>query len=168
MNFVEDFKWEALFIRKGIDQDVDYICDAENNSENSSFVTQWTIEQHLNLMQQPSSLYLIAQTNNGKRIGYVILDNIVGKHKNIEIKRIIITEKGKGFGRMLLQATKHLVFNKFQSHRLWLDVLDFNQRAKDLYESEGFKVEGEWRESWLADGKYHSLIFLSILEHEYK
>lgn len=119
-------------------------------------------------MHQSSALYLIAQTDEGKRVGYIILDNLEGKHKNIEIKRVIVTEKGKGYGRILLKAIKHLVFTKFKCHRLWLDVLDFNLRAKYLYESEGFKVEGVWRECWLAEGKYHSLIFLSILEQEYK
>lgn len=167
MTLSENFMWEDLLIRKGADQDIDFICEAENNPENASFVTQWTAQQHRNLMQSPSALYLIAQTDKEKRVGYIILDNLEGKHKNIEIKRIIVTEKGKGYGRTLIKATKHLVFNNLNGHRLWLDVLEFNLRAKHLYESEGFKVEGTWRECWFSNDKYYSLIFLSILQQEY-
>lgn len=42
----EDFMWEGLSIRRGVDHDVNFICEAENNPENASFVTQWTADQH--------------------------------------------------------------------------------------------------------------------------
>jgi diamine N-acetyltransferase len=46
-------------------------------------------------------------------------------------------------------------------------VMDHNQRARALYESEGFHVEGTLRECVRVDGDFHSLIVLSMLRREY-
>jgi RimJ/RimL family protein N-acetyltransferase len=63
---------------------------------------------------------------------------------------------------------KQVVFEQFHAHRLWLDVRDFNTRARALYESEGFVVEGTLRECQKWQGYYSSLVVLSILEEEWR
>ena len=42
-----------------------------------------------------------------------------------------------------------------------------NARAKALYDSEGFVVEGELRESVKVQGGYESLIVMSMLHNEF-
>ena len=59
-----------------------------------------------------------------------------------------------------------LAFGELGAHRLWLDVKDFNERAIALYRSEGFVEEGRKRECVLVDGRYESLVLMSMLEHE--
>lgn len=169
MLLLDHFTGEGVSIRKGNDQDIDFICQAENSPENAPFVNQWKPQEHYNLMQQPTALYLILQSKEGQPGGFVILNHLNGRHKNIELKRIIITDKGKGYGRRFLKSVKHLVFNELQCHRLWLDVVESNLRAKLLYESEGFRVEGLMRECWYGlDGTYQSMYFMSILAQEYR
>jgi diamine N-acetyltransferase len=85
----------------------------------------------------------------------------------LELKRIVLAEKGQGYGRASIKLIKKLCFEKLGCHRLWLDVNDLNVRAKALYESEGFKLEGKLRECVKKDGKYISLFIMSILKHEY-
>ena len=88
-------------------------------------------------------------------------------HK-IELKRLIITDKGKGYGKETLRLIKSLTFGQLGAHRLWLDVRSNNPRAKHVYESEGFVVEGILRESVYSDGQYLSLSVMSVLENEFK
>jgi diamine N-acetyltransferase len=64
----------------------------------------------------------------------------------VEFKRIVVNEKGSGFGHEAVRLVKREVFERYRAHRLWLDVFEHNQRAKALYLSEGFKIEGMLRE----------------------
>ena len=85
---------------------------------------------------------------------------------NIEFKRFVICKKGKGFGKEALRLIKEYSFNELNGHRLWLDVRSKNKRAQNVYKSQGFKEEGVLRECILYQGKYESLIVMSILEYE--
>lgn len=98
--------------------------------------------------------------------GFVILRGLTNPHRSVELMRIVITEKSRGFGRATLQLVKHIVFQQENAHRLWLDVRDNNPRARGLYESEGFIVEGTLRECQKWGDQYTSLTILSILEDE--
>ena len=87
---------------------------------------------------------------------------------NIEFRRVVISNKGKDFGRETLRLVKKVVFGQLNAHRLWLDVRYKNQRAQNLYKSEGFVEEGILRECILYNENYESLIVMSILKNEYK
>ena len=87
--------------------------------------------------------------------------------KSIEFKRIVISEKGKGFGREAVQLVKKIAFETLGAHRLWLEVMEHNGRACQLYQSEGFVSEGLHRESFKQGEKYISLRIMSILADEY-
>jgi RimJ/RimL family protein N-acetyltransferase len=84
----------------------------------------------------------------------------------VEFKRIVIKEKGNGFGRAAVRFIKKYVFEELGFNRLWLEVLENNERAYQLYKSEGFVDEGVHRE-WQGD-KYISLIVMSMLRGEYE
>jgi RimJ/RimL family protein N-acetyltransferase len=51
--------------------------------------------------------------------------------------------------------------------RLWLDVKESNERARHVYESEGFLVEGILRECLKGEYGFESLVVMSILRDEY-
>ena len=62
---------------------------------------------------------------------------------------------------------KKVAFDDLGAHRFWLDVKARNTRAKALYDSEGFVVEGQLRDAVkVADG-FDSLIVMSMLQHEF-
>lgn len=100
-------------------------------------------------------------------VGYVIMAGLADLNHNIEFRRIVISEKGKGFGREVLKLIKKIAFEQLHTHRLWLDVRLKNQIAQKLYISEGFKEEGILRECIFYNGNYESLIVMSMLESEY-
>ncbi|WP_342547837.1 GNAT family protein [Paenibacillus sp. FSL P2-0089] len=84
------------------------------------------------------------------------------------IKRIVIQTKDRGYGTFTLKLLIHWAFNLTDTHRLWLDVKDYNVRAQHVYEAAGFKKEGTLRECIRTEGGFESLTIMSILREEYK
>jgi len=141
----------------------------ERSSENADFIRNWSRDRHLNALTDENKAHWIVQTLAGNHItGYVIFIGINNPDKSIEFKRIVIDEKNKGYGRETVKIIKKVVFEKLGAHRLWLEVMENNPRARHLYESEGFIVEGIHRESLRLGDSYLSLDVMSMLVHEYK
>ena len=60
-----------------------------------------------------------------------------------------------------------LSFQELGAHRLWLDVKPHNERARALYRSEGFVEEGTLRDALYYNGRFESLVVMSILRPEW-
>src|SRR5690606_24415615 len=100
-------------------------------------------------------------------VGFLILIGCRSQHQSLELKRMVIRTKGQGYGRAALRVAKKVAFDDLGAHRLWLDVKKPNTRAKALYDSEGFVVEGELRESVKVQGGFESLTVMSMLQAEF-
>jgi RimJ/RimL family protein N-acetyltransferase len=149
-------------------EDIRYVVQAEQSLENRSFVGQWSESEHLSSLNNNDLLHMILErTSDNEPVGYFILAGIENKNQSIEFRRIVVTIKGVGYGRAALKAVKKMAFEEYQAHRLWLDVREFNQRAQNLYLSEGFQVEGILRECVKMEDRFESLIIMSMLASEY-
>lgn len=157
---------ERIRLRVSRPHDLDYVLEAEQHPENRDFVSQWTKEQHRDAQEDTDTVHLIVEADNGV-CGYAIIAGLEDPARSIELKRLVITDKGQGFGREVLHLVKRCAFNRWNAHRLWLDVRSNNDRARHLYESEGFRTEGTLRDSILVGGEFASVTILSILESEY-
>lgn len=161
-------KSDLIILRNTRENDLDFVVDYEHKPDNARYVGQWTKEQHRNSLFQEDILHLIVEEKSiNKPIGYVILAGITNRNQNIEFRRVVISNKGKGLGRETLKLVKKVAFEQLNAHRLWLDVRYKNQRAQNLYKSEGFIEEGILRECILYNRNYESLIVMSILKNEY-
>jgi len=161
-------KSDLIILKNTQENDLDFVVDCEHQPCNAQYVGQWTKEQHRVSLFQEDILHLIVEEKyTNKPIGYVILAGITNPNQNIEFRRIVISDKGKGLGRETLKLVKKVAFTQLNAHRLWLDVRYKNQRAQRLYESEGFVEEGILRECILYNENYESLIVMSILRNEY-
>lgn len=161
-------KLNNIVLRNTREADINYVVDFEQRPDNALFVGQWTKEQHLNSLYQEDILHLLVEdTITKKPVGYVIMAGLLNSNHNIEFRRIVISEKGKGYGRETLKLIKKLSFEQLHAHRLWLDVRLKNLIAQKLYISEGFIEEGILRDCIFYNGNYESLIVMSILETEY-
>jgi len=155
-----------LFVKTN-EEDLDQVTSIESQKENSMFLFSNTKKEHLNLINNEDINHFILKEDDGSIIGYVILAGLTNSNKSIELRRIVISTKGKGYGRKTLNKIKDYCFKELQCHRLWLDVLEVNERACYLYQSEGFKEEGLLRESIFKDGEFQNLKIMSMLESEY-
>lgn len=157
---------KTLQLRKTEEADLDYVLHAEHSDENRSFLIPWSREQHVQSLANPDIQHLIVQTET--RVGYAILAGFRSPNQSIELRRLVITEKARGYGKATVELIKDLAFKTHGAHRLWLDVKDHNQRARGLYEATGFVVEGTLRECLKTHDGFESLIVMSILRREYE
>lgn len=148
-------------------EDLDTILAMETSPENAPYIRHWEQNQHAAAISDPNIAHLKIVLGN-KIVGYVILVGITNPDRSIEFKRIVVEQKGYGFGRQAIRLVKDMVFNRFQVHRLWLEVMAHNTRAYALYLSEGFTEEGIHRESLKQEGCFIDLKVMSILEQEYR
>jgi diamine N-acetyltransferase len=155
-------------LRPTVQRDVDYVCSAEQDDANARFIAPWPEAKHRAALADPDLKHFIVEAkDNHERVGFVILAGIAGANRSIEFMRIVITEKGKGYGGAAVREVKHYSFVCLAAHRLWLDVKESNTRAQTIYAREGFRYEGILRECLIDTNGFQSLIVMSILDREY-
>lgn len=74
---------------------------------------------------------------------------------------------GKGYGT---EATRLLVDHAFETmnlHRVWLQVIEYNERGIRVYEKIGFKKEGLLREEHYREGRYWNTWLMAILRQDW-
>ena len=155
-------------LRRTTENDLQYVLSAEADEDSRPFIIAWPEEKHRGVLDDANIEHLIVESKpNNQRIGFVILAGLQGEHRNIEFMRIVMTEKGKGYGRAAVQTIKRHAFETLAAHRLWLDVKEDNTRARAVYEKEGFRYEGTLRECLKGPDGFESLVVMSLLEQEY-
>ncbi len=155
-------------LRPTMQSDLDFVLSLEQDPENLPFITPWERTQHEAAIRFPDFRHFIVEAGPDlDAAGFVILIGCRSQHQSLELKRMVVQAKGQGTGRAALRVVKKVAFDDLGAHRLWLDVKKRNVRARALYESEGFVVEGELRESVRVQGGFESMILLSMLESEF-
>jgi diamine N-acetyltransferase len=159
-----------LVCRPTTPADLELVIATERADDSAGFVLQWSHDQHLAALRDATIAHWILETEgeHGRAIGFVILAGVEPPGGTVEFKRIVVREKGAGLGRAAVRLVKREVFERYRAHRLWLDVFEHNQRARALYASEGFMVEGTLREHVEWDGERRSLVLMSMLNREYR
>ncbi|NWJ48593.1 MAG: GNAT family N-acetyltransferase [Chloroflexi bacterium] len=161
-------KVSNLRLRPTQESDLEFVLAAEQDENNSPYVGQWSRQQHLDTFSNPAFFHLVAEnTAENRQIGYVILQDINSPDLSLQLRRIVITEKSKGYGTEVLRQVKRLAFKQLSVHRLWLDVMSNNTRARRVYQAQGFVEEGILRECLKFGDRFESLVIMSILRQEY-
>jgi diamine N-acetyltransferase len=156
-------------LRPTMQSDMEFVLSLEQDDANLPYITPWERMQHEAAIRFPDFRHFIIEGGPGlDAVGFVILIGCRSQHQSLELKRMVIQTKGEGFGRAALRVVKKVAFDDLGAHRLWLDVKSRNTRAKALYDSEGFTVEGLLRESVRVTEGFESMIVMSMLEREFK
>lgn len=158
---------EALNLQLTTEQDLEFVLLFEQNELNRPYIGQWSKEEHAAAIQDPDILHLTISDSSGERIGYMIITGLQDSNLTVCIQRIVIQQKGMGYGKLSLRLVTDWIFRHTETHRLWLDVRDHNHRARHVYESSGFTLEGTLRDCIKAGEHFESLHIMSILRHEY-
>jgi RimJ/RimL family protein N-acetyltransferase len=157
-----------MILRPATEADIPFIIETEHSPELREYIGTWTSDEHKAALHDSDVLHLIAANDSETALGYVIVRGLQSEHSNMELKRIVMTSPGRGHGREIMLLVLKRVFEEFKAHRLWLDVFESNLRAQHLYRSLGFQQDGIFREAVYRDGKYHSLLLMSLLDREYR
>lgn len=103
----------------------------------------------------------------GEYLGTISLKHISQKDKNAEYA-IVARKKAQGTGAAK-QATQELLqyaFHELELHKIYLNVLSENMRARKFYEKCGFVQEGLSKDAVRIHGKYESLAWYGIIKEE--
>ena len=105
--------------------------------------------------------------DNDEYLGTVSLKNVDYKNKNAEYA-ISFREKVHGSGAAVY-ATEEILkkaFDELNLEKVYLNVLDINERANAFYKKVGFKFAGKSRNHIMKDGKFYDLLWYDILKEE--
>lgn len=165
MNFF--FTTERLLVRAAEEDDLNYIIGLEQNEENNAFVFQGTIEEHLyEIRDKNTYLMIIEDKSNQFPMGF-ILSGIIRKSDIFELRRIVISDKNKGFGKEAISGLMKYCFEELSINRFWLDVFTDNHAGIHLYRQLGMTLDGILRESHKTENNYRDQMIFSILKKEF-
>ena len=155
-------------LRPTMQSDLDFVLSLERDPDNLPYITPWEKIQHEAAIRFPDFRHFIIETGPDLEAGgFLILVGCRNQHQSIELKRMVIRDKHRGFGRSALRVVQKIAFDDLGAHRFWLDIKKRNTRAQALYVSEGFVFEGELREAVKVHDGYDSLVVMSMLQAEY-
>jgi RimJ/RimL family protein N-acetyltransferase len=119
-------------------------------------------------MLRDPSFRAFAVEFEGQHVGSAGFSNIDGRNARAEVGLFIglpeMWDRGLGFD--VLNTLVRFGFEQMNLNRIYLRVFAGNERAIHLYEKSGFRHEGCWRQAEFRHGRYHDLLWMSILREE--
>ncbi|EYR64968.1 GCN5 family acetyltransferase [Actinotalea ferrariae CF5-4] len=123
---------------------------------------------------RPGRIDLAITTHDSDEfLGEIVLADVDEHDANASMRMALRPgQRGRGFGGEAIGLVLEHAFaappEGLGLHRVALDVLEINPRARMLYESHGFEVEGRLREVH-RDGEYWTdVVLMAILEDDYR
>ena len=110
--------------------------------------------------------YAIANEDD-EYLGTISLKNIDLESKSAEYA-IVMRKKAQGHGNAYMASMILLkkAFSEYGLHRVYLNVLENNKKAINMYEKIGFNYEGEFRDHIKKGGEYLNLKWYGMISGE--
>ena len=158
-------KPRRLTLRTSLPDDASYAAALEE--ANRQWVGAWSVERHTQLLADPNHQHLTIYDEADARVGFVILYH-QESNRLVELVRIVSEQKGQGIGTATLKIVQDMAFNQLNAHRLQFDVFEHNEAALRVYKSAGFRIEGVLRDPYFREGRFISIVIMSMLEDEFQ
>ena len=158
---------ESIDLRAATADDIAFIMATERLPGYEALVGRWEAQQHEAALADPRYAVLIGM-DDGTPVGFAILDGWAAPTRVTLIKRLAVTEPGRGHGRPMLGRIADLVFGETEAYRLWIGCFPDNLRARHTYERAGFVPEGITRGSAFFHGISRDELILSMLRPEWQ
>lgn len=147
------------------ERDLAFLLALESEQHEAGWIGRDSEAIHRERLRDPANRYFIIE-RAAARAGFVIVQGLGTPQRSLLVKRIAVSDPGRGTGREALRQVIDLAFGPWRAHRLWLDVYEDNVRARRTYQALGFASEGTLRECEWQGGRWRSLVVMSILESE--
>ncbi|MFD2380961.1 GNAT family N-acetyltransferase [Paenibacillus xanthanilyticus] len=155
-----------MLLRRTHPQDISAILEMERHPDNERYVHRWEQEEHMAAAMSEHHLHIVIENLAGRPIGYIIAAGLHPESDEMQLIRLVVVEKGKGYGKEALKLIMGLVFRELNKKRLRMDLKASNERARNLCESVGFYAEPV-RHRNEEDGTEETLLAMAIGEAEY-
>jgi RimJ/RimL family protein N-acetyltransferase len=148
---------------------------------NDPQVTRYVVAYRpINLRAEEEFIDKALQDEHGLGLGIVIkgTDQLIGgtglhhidfrnRHASFGLTIGAKEEWGKGYGTEATRLMVQYAFETLNLNRVWLHVLEFNERGIRAYEKVGFQREGILRQAAFREGRYWNTIVMGILREEW-
>ena len=159
---------ERLLIVDAVESEIDTIIEMETHKDNRDFIWIGTYEEHKAEIEDENHLLLVFKRREDLAIiGYALI-HLNHKSEIFELRRIVISDKGKGYGKEAMLAILKYAFEATNTNRFWLDVYPDNTIGIKLYEGLGLHRDGVLRQNYKSERGYLDQIIYSMLRSEYR
>jgi len=112
--------------------------------------------------------FAVETLSDGQMIGGVSLEHGMPENRSAVLGIAIGETKfwDGGYGTDTMRTACRFGFEMMNLHRIELEVIDGNDRARHVYEKVGFRVEGCRRQAHYKFGRYHDVVVMGLLEGE--
>src|ERR687897_1640889 len=93
-----------LRLRPTREDDLDYVVATEAAPDAAPFLAPSPREEHAGFLRDPAQRHLIAEAG-GTRVGFALL-RLHAADRAVELRRLAVTDPGKGHGRAILRQVK--------------------------------------------------------------
>lgn len=105
---------------------------------------------------------------DGEIVGEIALMDLDQFNRSCGLRLWITGARDEGIGTRASRLAIDHAFEDVGLHRLSLEVYDHNPRARHIYESLGFVLEGTARDAFLLDGDWVDRHDMAVLAHEWE
>ena len=116
---------------------INEIIKMESDLDTSPFIIPYNYEKHREEINNPLNSYLGIYVK-GHFLGFIII-GIENEGSRIEFRRIVIGEKGKGYGQKAIEELEEYCKALWNTKSIWLDVFETNERGIYIYKKFGYK-----------------------------
>lgn len=170
------FQWEGICLRPVEEKDLEALRRHRNNEETWVHLTDpkplMPADQRAwleGLSGKSGRFFFIVFSAGTPFLGLIRMDEYDSQNRSIRVGADIALDwRGQGMGKAVYTAIKKYCFDYLNVHRVWLAVLETNAHAIRLYEGQGFKHEGRYRQAVFRNGHYVDYLLMSILVDEYR
>lgn len=126
--------------------------------------------EYLESNKSQEATFVIVTLEEDKMIGTCSIENINYINRTGTLGIFIGDEaaRNKGYGTEAIKLILDYGFNYLNLNNIYLQVMSFNERAISCYKKCGFKEFGRRRKCRFIDGKYYDVIYMDILQEEFK
>jgi len=111
----------------------------------------------------------VTANRSDEYLGEIVLNDIDDVVSSANMRLVMRPAyRGRGYGTEAIQLVLGLAFDGIGLHRVGLDVLSINTRARALYENIGFRVEGRLRDAARDGARWCDVIEMGLLEDEFR
>lgn len=132
---------DRLLIREAHICDWEFMSRVEHDEDNSPWVGRWSLGWRVARFGDEDFLQVIIEKKDGTPIGLIVFRDMLQKEEKVQLKRIAIIDKGKGYGKEALHLAQKMAFELFGTQRLYLTTKKENLRAQTIYKATGFVAD---------------------------
>jgi len=114
--------------------DYDFINTAERDEDSTRWVGNWPLGLRIEKFGDNNFFQTIIENSENSPVGFIDFRDMLHETQ-VELKRIVITEKGKGYGKEAMYLSQKFAFEVLGSDRLYLGTKVENVRAQHVYHS---------------------------------